>query len=211
MCGLGGVVTWDQRHRIDRAILKRLSDCIAHRGPDGAGLFLNHEELITSFHPQCGLVHRRLAIIDLDRRSDQPFADGIGKRRIVFNGEIYNYKSLRKEITAVLPSYRWRTNSDTEVLLASYLAWGEKCVEKLNGMFAFAIWDETYGTLYLARDRMGQKPLYYAALGPDGNAWDHQKPPMVMALGSELPCVRIPGWMDSSINDAALGDYLRFG
>src|SRR5436309_1797785 len=134
MCGLGGVVTWDQRHRIDRAMLARMSEAIAHRGPDGAGEFLNHPELITSFAPQCGLVHRRLAIIDLDHRADQPFADDAGKHRIVFNGEIYNFKSLRKEISSVLPSYRWRTTCDTEVLLASYLAWGERCVEKLNGM-----------------------------------------------------------------------------
>jgi asparagine synthase (glutamine-hydrolysing) len=211
MCGIGGVVTWDQRHRIDRAMLKRMNAAIAHRGPDGSGEWLNHEKLITSFDPQCGLVHRRLAVIDLDPRANQPFADGVKQRWIVYNGEIYNFKSLRKEISSVLPSYRWRTTCDTEVLLASYLAWGEKCVEKLNGMFAFAIWDQTYGTLYLARDRMGQKPLYYAAIGMDGKAWDHHRPPMVLAFGSELSCVRQTDWLDCSINDAALGDYLRFG
>ncbi len=211
MCGVAGVVTWDQRHRIDRAVLARMSACIAHRGPDGQGKFLNHEDLITSFHPQCGLVHRRLAIIDLDRRADQPFSDGAAKRWMVFNGEIYNFKSLRKEISSVLPAYRWRTTSDTEVLLASYLAWGEKCFEKLNGMFALAIWDQTDGTLLLARDRMGQKPLYYAALGADGKAWDHEHPPMVIAFGSELSTLKQTGWMDASINHSALGDYLRFG
>src|SRR3954466_6265097 len=134
MCGLAGVVTWDQRHRIDPAMLKRMSASIAHRGPDGQGLVLNHEDLITSFHPQCGLVHRRLAIIDLDRRANQPFHDGTQKIWMVFNGEIYNFKELRGEIKRALPAYRWRTQSDTEVLLASYLAWREKCVEKLNGM-----------------------------------------------------------------------------
>src|SRR6266550_7964234 len=211
MCGLAGVVTWDQRHRIDRAMLTRMSACIAHRGPDGAGEWLNHEKLITSFQPQCGLVHRRLAIIDLDHRSNQPFHDGTSKQWLVFNGEIYNFKSLRGEIRSAMPSYKWRTQSDTEVLLAAYLAWGERCVEKLNGMFAFGIWDETSGTLFLTRDRMGQKPLFYAAIGNDGKAWEHERPPMVMAFASELPALRATGWMDSSINDSALGDYLRFG
>ena len=144
-------------------------------------------------------------------RAISPSPTALAKRWMVFNGEIYNFKSLRKEISTVLPAYRWRTTSDTEVLLASYLAWGEKCFEKLNGMFALAIWDQTDGTLLFARDRMGQKPLYYAALGADGKAWDHEHPPMVIAFGSELSTLRQTGWMDASINHSALGDYLRFG
>src|SRR3954463_4659234 len=117
MCGLAGVVTWDQRHRISRSVLRRASATIAHRGPDGAGEFLNHEELITSYHPQCGLVHRRLAIIDLDQRSNQPFPAGTKKHWLVFNGEIYNFRWLRGQIKAALPSYKFQTASDTEVLL----------------------------------------------------------------------------------------------
>src|SRR5436190_17576112 len=107
MCGLAGVVTWDQRHRIDPAMLKRMSACIAHRGPDGQGEILNHEDLITSFRPQCGLVHRRLAIIDLELRANQPFQDNAKKVSLVFNGEIYNFKDLRTEIKRALPSYKW--------------------------------------------------------------------------------------------------------
>ena len=110
-----------------------------------------------------------------------------------------------------MPGYRWRTQSDTEALLASYLAFGERCVEKLEGMFAFAVWDESADTLFLARDRMGQKPLYYAAVGADGRAWEHERPPMVVAFASELSALRQARWMDSSLNRAALIDYLRFG
>src|SRR4051812_26847708 len=163
MCGFAGVVTWDQRHRIERQMLAKMSACIAHRGPDGAGEFINHDSLITSARPQCGLVHRRLAVIDLDQRALQPFDDGSRAHWLIFNGEIYNFLKLRTEISAALPDYQWRTMCDTEALLMAYVAWGEKCVEKLNGMFAFAIWDEAAGSLFLARDRMGQKPLYYAA------------------------------------------------
>jgi asparagine synthase (glutamine-hydrolysing) len=160
MCGFAGIVTWDNRHRVHREVLERMSARIAHRGPDGAGLWINHDEEATAERPQVGLVHRRLAIIDLDARANQPFTDGRG-RWLAFNGEIYNYRELRRELEGLLPDYRWRTQSDTEVLLASYAAWGEKCVEKLNGMFAFAIWDEGKRELFLARDPMGQKPLYY--------------------------------------------------
>jgi asparagine synthase (glutamine-hydrolysing) len=156
-------------------------------------------------------VHRRLAVIDLDERANQPFHDAQRKLWISFNGEIFNYKSLRKEISSILPSFKWRTQSDTEVLLAAYLAWGEACVETLNGQFAFAIWDEQAKSLFLARDPMGQKPLFYAAIGAGGKAWEHERPPMVIAFASELSALRELGWMDSSINQSALLDYLRFG
>src|SRR5438105_9013774 len=159
MCGFAGIVAWEDRHRFDRPVLERMSARIAHRGPDGQGLWINHEGEVNAGRPQVGLAHRRLAIIDLDERANQPFTDGRG-HWLVFNGEIYNYRELRRELEGVLPDYRWRTQSDTEVLLASYVAWGEKCVEKLNGMFAFAVWDEGKQELFLARDRMGQKPLY---------------------------------------------------
>ena len=141
MCGLAGVVAWDDRFRVDRETLARMSERIAHRGPDGEGLYLNHELQVTAGRPQVGLVHRRLAILDPDPRADQPFTDGRG-RWIVFNGEIYNFRELRAELASLRPDYAWRTEGDTEVLLLAWDAWGERCVERLNGMFAFAVWDE---------------------------------------------------------------------
>jgi asparagine synthase (glutamine-hydrolysing) len=179
-----------------------MSAKIAHRGPDGEGIWLNHEGEITAETPQVGLVHRRLAIIDLDPRANQPFTDGQG-RWLVFNGEIYNYRELRKELEGLLPNYAWRTSSDTEVLLASYAAWGEKCVEKLNGMFAFAIWDEGKGELFLARDRMGQKPLYVAT--PRGAASS------AIAFASEKGALNELSWVECRTNRYEIYTYLKWG
>ena len=199
MCGFAGIIAWEDRYRFDRAALERMSARIAHRGPDGQGLWINHESEITPARPQVGLAHRRLAIIDLDERANQPFTDGQG-HWLIYNGEIYNYKELRRELEQLLPNYPWRTQSDTEVLLASYVAWGEKCVEKLNGMFAFAIWDENKNELFLARDRMGQKPLYYAI--------DQRG---AIAFASELPALQELDWVDRRMDALALKEYLCWG
>ena len=200
MCGFAGVVAWDERFRVSRETLERMSAKVAHRGPDGAGLHLNHESDIRPDRPQVGLVHRRLAILDLDPRADQPFTDHHG-RWIVFNGEIYNFRELRAELSRLKPDYAWRTHGDTEVLLLAYDAWGEKCVEHLNGMFAFAVWDERRRQLFLARDRMGQKPLYFAEAPGHG----------AVAFASELGALRLLRWPDWSINPLSLHLYLRFG
>jgi asparagine synthase (glutamine-hydrolysing) len=162
MCGFAGIVAWDDRYRFDRAALGRMSARIAHRGPDGEGVWINHEGEVNAGRPQAGLAHRRLAIIDPDPRSNQPFSDGHG-HWIAFNGEIYNYRDIRQELAAVDPDYVWKTSGDTEVLLRAYVTWAEKCLERFNGMFAIAIWDERNQSLFLARDRMGQKPLFYFA------------------------------------------------
>ena len=215
MCGFAGIVAWEDRHRFDRATLGRMSARIAHRGPDGEGLWINHEGEVNPGRPQAGLAHRRLAIIDLDERANQPFTDGRG-RWLAFNGEIYNYRELRRELEGLLPDYPWRTQSDTEVLLASYAAWGERCVEHLNGMFAFAVWDEGKGELFLARDRMGQKPLYLAYREQEGWARDfnYRFPPgapRAVGFASELGALtEMPGF-DAAIELGAVGDYLRWG
>jgi asparagine synthase (glutamine-hydrolysing) len=177
-----------------------MSARIAHRGPDGEGIHLNRETEINAARPQVGLVHRRLAILDLDPRANQPFTDQQG-RWIVFNGEIYNFRELRAELEEIKPGYQWRTTGDTEVLLVAYDVWGKKCLDRLNGMFAFAIWDEGKGELFLARDRMGQKPLYFAE-APDRRA---------IAFGSEIAAVREMGWTNLTINPLSLVIYLRFG
>src|SRR5207248_468654 len=127
MCGIAGVIAWDESFRVTRAMLERMSAAIAHRGPDGQGLWINHEGAPSAGSPQVGFAHRRLAILDLDPRANQPFADGRG-HTVVFNGEIYNFLELRAQLQRLNPDYAWRTTCDTEVLLAAYATWGEKCV-----------------------------------------------------------------------------------
>jgi asparagine synthase (glutamine-hydrolysing) len=126
-----------------------MAERMSHRGPDADGVYQ---------HKNCTLGHRRLSIIDLDSRSNQPFTDVSGRYTVVFNGQIYNFK----EIKAMLPEYPFRTTSDTEVIVAAYAKWGLQCVERMHGMFAFAIYDAVEESLFLARDRFGVKPLYYA-------------------------------------------------
>jgi asparagine synthase (glutamine-hydrolysing) len=200
MCGIAGVVTWSEKFRIQRDALEAMSARIAHRGPDAEGIWLNHDAQITPDHPQVGLVHRRLAILDLDPRANQPFTDQRG-RWIVFNGEIYNFVELRRELQQLKPGYAWRTTCDTEVLLVAYDTWSEKCVEHLNGMFSFAIWDPLSAKLFCAIDRMGQKPLYWAAAA-NGEA---------VAFASELAALRQVPWVESRMHPSALSMYLQWG
>jgi asparagine synthase (glutamine-hydrolysing) len=193
MCGFAGLIAFADKYRIDRALLQRMSNTIAHRGPDGEGLFLNDPQT-----PQCALAFRRLAILDLDPRAMQPMTDG--HRTLVFNGEIYNFRDLRKELDAH-QRYQWKTTGDTEVIFRAYSQWREKCVDHLNGMFAFAIFDKQENSLFLARDRMGQKPLYYA-ISPDNQA---------IAFASEMAALRLLDWPDTTVEIAALSGYLESG
>src|SRR3954454_10002167 len=185
MCGIAGIIAWDEKHRVTRDLLLKMSASIAHRGPDGEGIYLTREhEPITPDTPQVGFVFRRLAILDPDPRAMQPMT--IGPLTMVFNGEIYNFRDLKSEISKLRPDYQWRTTGDTEVLLMSYEVWREKCVEKLNGMFAIAVWDEREKTLFLARDRMGQKPLYLT-----GTASGE---PCALAFTSEAGALTVVPW-----------------
>lgn len=134
-----------------RATLTRMTERLARRGPDDEGLY---------FDGPLAFGQRRLAVIDLSARSHQPMVDAALKLTIVFNGTIYNYESLRTELQA--QGYTFFSGGDTEVILKAYAAWGERCVERLHGMFAFAVWDSKKQMLFLARDRLGIKPLYYA-------------------------------------------------
>ncbi len=194
MCGLAGIIAWDERTSVSRQTLEGMSARIAHRGPDGAGLWMGQ----AGSGPRAGLAHRRLAVIDLDPRADQPLTDGRG-RWIVFNGEIYNYRELRRELEGSRPDYAWKTECDTEVLLLAYDVWGTECVEHLNGMFAFAVWDGPAGDVFLARDRMGQKPLYYAVIAG------------AIAFASELGALMRVPWVDAAMDQRALGEYLAWG
>ncbi len=147
MCGIAGVVGLEEEEA--RGYVSKMNDLQAHRGPDANG--------IVSDQYAC-LGHRRLAIIDLDQRSNQPLISKNGRFWLVFNGEIYNYREIRLKL---IP-YKFRTESDSEILLAGYEKWGEEVLQYLNGMFSFAIWDTERQSLFVARDRLGIKPLYYS-------------------------------------------------
>lgn len=149
MCGFAGVLDLGG-HETENSVLEAMSEVLTHRGPDGSGLLRSGP---------LGLGHRRLRILDLSERADQPMWDERGEVVIVFNGEIYNYRELRSELEAA--GCRFRTTGDTEVILALYRSAGVEAVRRLDGMFALAIWDEKREKLFLARDRAGQKPLFY--------------------------------------------------
>ncbi|SIQ40670.1 MULTISPECIES: asparagine synthase (glutamine-hydrolyzing) [Acidiphilium] len=192
MCGFTGLFAprtarCDARD-IDTALLHRMTAAIAHRGPDDEGF---HTE------PGIGLGFRRLAIIDL-AAGHQPMANEDGTVTIAFNGEIYNFQSLRDELLGL--GHVFATHCDTEVIIHGWESWGLAVLDRLDGFFAFALWDRQQATLLLARDRLGKKPLYYGT-APDGN----------LAFGSELAALTpVPGLTDR-LDPAALEDYLAFG
>ena len=152
MCGICGIFN-RSGNPIDQVLLGKMTSVVKHRGPDGEGRFVSGE---------VGLGHRRLSIIDLDGGA-QPIGNEDGRLQIVFNGEIYNFIELRKELVAA--GHKFKTQSDTEVIVHAYEEWGKGCVERFNGMFAFALWDSYKRELFLSRDHLGIKPLYYVDLG----------------------------------------------
>jgi asparagine synthase (glutamine-hydrolysing) len=172
MCGILGIVSLSGKP-IDVAALQRMNDLQTHRGPDGQGFLMvslasGKAEYVSArlaadwgskAGPQVALGHRRLAILDLSERGAQPMTVGESRTWIVFNGEIYNHRELRAELEML--GYAFATRTDTEVLLQCYRQWGEACLSRLEGMFAFAIWDDAQRRLFCARDRLGIKPFYY--------------------------------------------------
>lgn len=201
MCGIAGVVSFSQRLSVSRQQLEAMSQRIAHRGPDDQGIYLDEAQGV-------GLVFRRLAILDLERRANQPMVSPDGRWRMVFNGEIYNYRSLRDQLDRELGGRAWQTSGDAEVLLMAWAQWGHLCLSKLNGMYAFVIWDQQEKTVFAARDRMGQKPLYFAAAGA-ARAGDG--PIEAFAFASELPALMVLDWIDTTVQPSSLADYLLFG
>lgn len=151
MCGILGVI--ENKEKIKPDVFKNMLSCIAHRGPESEGVWVSGDGSVA-------LGHRRLAIIDLSPGGRQPMTSDDGRYTIAFNGEIYNYLELKTEIEQATKR-SFKTQSDTEALLYSYITWGENCLQKLNGMFAFAIWDEKEKKLFAARDRLGEKPFKY--------------------------------------------------
>ena len=184
MCGICGIISW--RQEPSREAVRRMMDKMAHRGPDAEGMYANGPAV---------LGHRRLSIIDTSAAANQPMSSPDGRFHIVFNGEIYNFMDIRSQLGGV-----FSTNSDTEVLLAAYGRWGAASLERLNGMFAMAIWDSAEQTLFMARDRLGEKPLYYIPL-PDGG----------VAFASELTALRESPHCSGRISMAAISHYLSLG
>lgn len=163
MCGIFGVIT-SSKEPLNRHKILEARDTISHRGPDDEGIFfLQGDSKLDSISPSVALAHRRLSIIDLSAAAHQPMTSECGRYTIVYNGEVYNYKELEKEIggTQSVDRNKYSTNSDTEVILRLYGEIGADCLMLFRGMFAFAIWDDQEKTLFAARDRFGIKPLYY--------------------------------------------------
>ena len=153
MCGIAGIINFDGEPASEIQ-LQNMTNAIIHRGPDGKGHYINNN---------VGLGHRRLAIIDLSPSAHQPMQTVDKRFTITYNGEVYNFKSIRTELES--KGYQFHSNTDSEVVLNAYVEWGKDCVHKFNGMFAFAILDTQNQTIFLARDRYGIKPLYYGFFG----------------------------------------------
>lgn len=188
MCGIAGIIAGDAARPVDAALVGRMCDALAHRGPDGAGVWSA---------PGIALGHRRLSIIDL-AGSPQPMLSADGRAVVSFNGEIYNFRELRRELAA--EGFAFRTAGDTEVILAAWAKWGPACLERLDGMFAFALYDLAERRLFLARDRFGVKPLHYAPL-PDGS----------IAFASELKGLLALPQLRRRISPQAVDAFLAWG
>ena len=186
MCGIAGIVQFNEP--ISIAALKKMTDSLVHRGPDGEGHWLNNKAKV-------GLGHRRLSIIDLSENTKQPMHYANNRYTLTFNGEIYNYIELKEELKK--KGYSFISESDTEVLLALYDCKKEKCLQDLDGMFAFAIWDEKEQTLFCARDRFGEKPFYY-----------HYLPGKFFAFASEMKALFSLG-IPKSVNNEMLYNFIH--
>ena len=186
MCGINGIAfSKKSKRKIDRRVLENMRDVQFHRGPDDGGMFIDEN---------VGLGHRRLSIVDVSHGA-QPMFNEDGSLVIIYNGEIYNHADYRAELEA--KGHVYQTHCDTETILHLYEEYGAKCVEKLRGMFAFAIWNRREQTLFIARDRLGVKPLYYV-YDREGNLF----------FGSEIKTLLEAGAVKPELNYNALPDQL---
>jgi asparagine synthase (glutamine-hydrolysing) len=188
MCGLAGIFNPDAAREVDGGLLRRMTRALAHRGPDGDGFHIE---------PGIGLGHRQLAIID-PRAGQQPMHNEDGSVVLVFNGMIYNFQDLVPELRAL--GHTFRTRCDTETIIHAWEEWGPDCLARLDGMFALALWDRGRRTLFLARDRMGKKPLYHATL-PGGR----------FVFASEMAALRQIDALPRKLSASAIEDYLAYG
>lgn len=183
MCGIAGLIFFERS--ADHQTIRKMADCMAHRGPDSDGYFVS-ENVALGF--------RRLSIIDLSSAANQPLASNDGRFHIIFNGELYNFRDVRRKMNGT----GFTSNGDTEVLVEAYAKWGISCLEYFRGMFAFAIWDDQEKELCIVRDRMGVKPLYYYA--------DDKQ----VIFASEIKAIIKSGLVKTGLNEEALVDYLSF-
>jgi len=188
VCGIAGWFDLKGPRLPDRTMVRAMSDAIKHRGPDGDGFH---------FEPGLGFAHRRLAVIDL-ATGDQPMHSQDENICLIFNGEIYNFRELRAELEG--RGHRFSTRSDTEVIIEAWAEWGPDCVNHLTGMFAFALWDRREQTLFLARDRLGEKPLYYALLSDE-----------TLVFGSELKALLPSRLLDRTVDPCAVEEFFALG
>ena len=193
MCGINGIYGLSDE-QLAKQKIHAMNNCMKHRGPDDEGMLVK---------PPIALGHRRLSIIDLSSAGHQPMSSYNERYQIVYNGELYNYKELKFELQRVVAktgqeAYFFQTHTDTEVILAAYARWGNECVHRFNGMFAFAIWDNKLQELFIARDRMGIKPLYY--LYTNG----------IFGFASEIRTLMAAKLVTSAVDEQSLIDYLRY-
>lgn len=192
MCGIVGTLVFgDNRFSVTEDYIARMRDVMSHRGPDGAGLWISPDHKV-------GLGHRRLSIIDLSEAANQPMTNEDGRLWIVFNGEIYNHAAIRTELEHI-GGHQWTTDhSDTEVILHAFEEWGIECIHRFRGMFAFALWDANRRELWLVRDRIGIKPLYYSI--HNGR----------ITFGSEIKALLEDPDQPRTVNEEAFYHYLSF-
>ena len=193
VCGIFGIVA--RNASVAPGLLERATQSLAHRGPDDSGTVIIRETVPEPV--EVGLGNRRLAILDVSPLGHQPMQDPETGNWIVYNGETYNFREVRKKLES--EGTRFRSNSDTEVLLKAYARWGERCLDGLRGMFAFAVWDAQRHRLFLARDPMGIKPLYYCSTGP------------YFLFASELRTLLHTGLVPRRLDRSGLSNYLTFG
>jgi asparagine synthase (glutamine-hydrolysing) len=187
MCGIAGIINFDSDRPVEPERLRRMRDVLHHRGPDAEGMWTDGG---------IGLAHRRLSIVDISGGA-QPMTDDANGNWIVFNGEIYNHPELKRELEA--NGHRYKSRCDTETILHLYQDAGDRCVERLRGMFAFALWDRRRQELLLARDRLGIKPLYYAIT-------DHE-----LLFASEIKGILAAGRFRAELNEEIIPEYLATG
>ncbi|MFL6282817.1 MAG: asparagine synthase (glutamine-hydrolyzing), partial [Pyrinomonadaceae bacterium] len=190
MCGISGIATTGDG-AVSRELLEAMNERLRHRGPDDGGVWLGGDGDV-----RVGLSARRLSIIDLSPRGHMPMSGADGRLHITYNGEVYNFREIRRELEAL--GHAFRSDTDTEVVLNAYAQWGPECLHRLNGMFAFAVWDARERELFVARDRLGVKPLHYAEWGGR------------FAFASEMKALMEDASLPRDIDWDALDLYLTF-
>src|SRR6267378_2585640 len=197
MCGIAGLITTNPEARIG-AMLR----AIEHRGRDDEGVWTS--PIINDEGQRVALGHRRLSIIDTSSAGHQPMVSHDGRLVLILNGEIYNYRELRDQLTS--KGHTFRTQTDTEVLLAAWAEWGEDCLGRLNGMFAFALWDVKARALFLVRDRVGIKPLYYSEAGRDAGE-PQAGCPRSLLFASEVKSILASGLVQAELDRGSLNQF----